>query len=302
MYTYASTPQGIGRILDGGFRLCFSGFRKALLLVGFSVPFFALIIIAFWIALGDSFFNMITIMQNGTKPPGNDLVALFKLLFFFLSFNFVMWFPTLIFSIAIIRLNGTIGEGGSPSLKDCLRAGARKFFPVMIYFILLFLIILASLLPLFITLILLAASGIKLDFSIAILVVTIGFIPSFFFWICLMFGPYLIILDDVGVFDSLSRSFKLVWGLWWRTFGFIIVYMVLVVVEAIIEKLFIYGADYLIKLYPGSYHSITALGLLFQNITSIVFIAFLIPLLITYYHDLKLRKHGGDLAARIEAA
>lgn len=112
-----------------------------------------------------------------------------------------------------------------------------------------------------------------------------------------MFLPA-IMLDDKGAIESLKFSHGLVWGNWWRTatiatIALVIVYVLFTIVGVAAGLLFMaVGVD-----------AVTAF--LVQVITmmvgGVILTPFFIAVYLEIYRDLKVRKLGSDLAARIDA-
>lgn len=70
-------------------------------------------------------------------------------------------------------------------------------------------------------------------YFLLILIVTVGFflffIPGMYLGIALMLTFSVITIEKAGVIESLSRSYKLISGNWWASFGFMIVISILTV-------------------------------------------------------------------------
>ena len=118
----------------------------------------------------------------------------------------------------------------------------------------------------------------------------------------LFVGPCL--FDNKGPIGCLLASHRLVWGDWWRTaailvVGFIIlivIYMIAALAIGILIPLIVLGVgaeNALIVGMLGGFAVAALVGLLMQP--------FYIALFLAIYWDLKLRKEGGDLAARVGA-
>jgi len=290
MYTFANTPEGIGRILDSGFRLCFAGYRTVLQLIGVMTLVYIVIFAGYWAIYGRDFLSMISSYQKGAIPSsGNGVYLGFLLLTFFVS---------IVYSNAITYIYGTLGHGQRVGMQQGLAVGARKFVPVIVYMFWYALILGIAVLPL-IALLWAVHPGPMLS----IVFIAIGIIPPVIFMISLIFGSYAVILDNTGIMAAIKLSHTLVWGKWWRTFIYaVIVSMIFMTLLVIIEVLIEIVSSLLIRANPENYPFITTLGMLINQVTSMIFMPFMTALIITYYHDLKLRKEGGDLAARIEAA
>jgi glucose-6-phosphate-specific signal transduction histidine kinase len=113
-----------------------------------------------------------------------------------------------------------------------------------------------------------------------------------------MFLPA-IMLDDKGAIESLRYSHGLVWGNWWRTaaiatIALIIVYVIFVIVGVLAGMAFMLtGVD------PVAIFLVQVLTTL---VGGILMTPFFVALFLEIYRDLKMRKLGSDLAARIEGA
>ncbi len=114
-------------------------------------------------------------------------------------------------------------------------------------------------------------------------------IPGLILWLSLLFFLYFITLESAGPFQALKESHKLVWGNWWRTMTVFlapgvlvtVVYFILGFVSALID---------------------TESSMILYIVTSLMS-AFTTPffMVVGYaqFHDLKLRKSGADLEARL---
>jgi hypothetical protein len=134
----------------------------------------------------------------------------------------------------------------------------------------------------------------------------IGFVlllvPGVILLVSLMLATSLIMFEDKGPVDALIGSHKLVWGNWWRTLVIIsvggilvmVIYFALALVVGLITPFLGLGVD--------DFLMVTLLsGLLIGVLMNILVTPFFSGLLIAVYWDLKLRKEGGDLAARVGA-
>jgi len=113
------------------------------------------------------------------------------------------------------------------------------------------------------------------------------------------------LFEGKGPVDALSESHRLVWGNWWRTaailtVGFIIIFVIYLIAGVIIGVL-----APIMVLGGGGTENVLLItlisGLLVGVLTSLLMTPFYIGLAIAIYWDLKLRKDGGDLAARVGA-
>lgn len=107
-----------------------------------------------------------------------------------------------------------------------------------------------------------------------------------------------IMLDGKGPVDSLSYSHKLVWGNWWRvatigTIAFIIIYVIFMLAALMVGIFAGLGGGDPATLFMVNLGSTVIGGLLLT--------AFYFALYVEIYREVKMRKEGGDLAARIAA-
>ncbi len=138
------------------------------------------------------------------------------------------------------------------------------------------------------------------------LALTLGFVllvvPSVILMVSLMLTINLVLFENKGPVDALTGSHKLVWGNWWRaaailTVGGIltmVIYMAVAVIIGIATPFIGLGMEDI-----PMYSMIS--GLLVAVLMYILVMPFFAALMIALYWDLKLRKEGGDLAARVGA-
>nr|WP_298728839.1 hypothetical protein [uncultured Steroidobacter sp.] len=140
-------------------------------------------------------------------------------------------------------------------------------------------------------------------FGLALLVgFVLLFVPGLILMVSLILYMLLLLFEHKGPIDSLKGSHKLVWGNWWRTCGVLSLLSILVFV--ILLALGFVTA--LAVPFAGlAVADAFVAGMVMQAITNFAFYVFLGPFgsaaFIALYWDLKLRKEGGDLAARVNA-
>ena len=142
-----------------------------------------------------------------------------------------------------------------------------------------------------------------------IIVGSIGYIVAFCIGLVLLVIPGLILvvslymflpailLDGKGPVESLSYSHKLVWGNWWRVAA-------IVTVALIIMYLLFMIAGLVLGIFAGFGNADLATMFMVQMgatiIASLLVMPYFTALYVELYRELKMRKSGGDLAARIE--
>lgn len=127
-------------------------------------------------------------------------------------------------------------------------------------------------------------------------------VPGLILAVSLMMYMALLLFEDKGAVDSLTASHRLVWGNWWRSSAILTVALILVVV--IFVALGVVAV--IVAPFAGlAMADIVMVGLISELIFNAAFNLFLMPfftaVMIALYWDLKLRKEGGDLAARVNA-
>ena len=116
-------------------------------------------------------------------------------------------------------------------------------------------------------------------------------IPGIILALSLFFYAYYIVLEDNSAYQSLKASHKLVWKDWWRTMGVFTVPGILMMV--------IYFAFGMLMAFTGINPNEISWVEITMNLFSGVFSMYLYVLGYVQYHDLKLRKSGSDLEARM---
>lgn len=287
MFTLANAPQGIGRNLDTGFRLLFAGIGPAALLLVIMIVIDAIL----FVAMGSSFFVMMAQVENRQPPTGGFGLAIL--------FIFLITIIYLLCNNAMTAKYGAIAYEREMSLGSAIATGARKIVPVLVYGILYMIVVAVSSAPLAILMGVLQPHGI-----LAAVIVVLGIIPPMILGLSLYMGPYLIIIDNRGIFESLSASHRLVWGNWWRTALYITI--ILIIMLAVMFAIqFTFGLVIGLVANVGPANGNMSFMIVLQvinQLVSMVFMPVVIALLIPYFHDLKLRTEGGDLATRISAA
>jgi len=122
-------------------------------------------------------------------------------------------------------------------------------------------------------------------------------VPGIILSLSLSFGFFAIVLDGESALGALKRSHRLVWGNWWRTLAVVSVPVVIVMI-LFLGLGIAFGATLVMSDgRPSSDVLITAnlIQAAIGGITS----PLIYSIMIAQYHDLKLRKEGHDLAARL---
>jgi hypothetical protein len=133
-------------------------------------------------------------------------------------------------------------------------------------------------------------------------VITVGLVlllvPGFYFLGALCLWPACLFVGGAGPLQALQQSRELIKGHWWRTSTILTVAFILVIVLSAVAGGVVGG------LVPIFRHDPMDLQIALQVVTVIVSV-FTLPVmpavLIAIYRDLRLRREGSDLAARLGA-
>lgn len=139
--------------------------------------------------------------------------------------------------------------------------------------------------------------GIALTIGLILLV-----IPGLILMVSLMLCFNLVLFEDKGPVAALTGSHNLVWGNWWRTLAVLSVGFILVMVIYMAVGLVFGVAIPLVGLGAGDPLMFGLIsGVVIGVLASLVLTPFYVSMGIALYWDLKMRKEGGDLAARVGA-
>lgn len=259
-------PQSIGGVLDSGFQLYKSSIGVVwplclLLIVAGSPPTIYLAITGGGAALAST--DMAAMLAPMMRPG----YALTNLLSLLLS----MW----VFGALFLKMQ-SIGAGTQLGASAALQAAVRRA-PWMLVMTLLLII--------------------ALMIGFVLLVV-----PGLILAVSLMLGWVVLMLEDKGPVASLTTSHRLVWGHWWRTaailtVGFIVLFVIYLAVGTLVGVV--------LPLVAGSMEDVVLYTLIsvfaISIVVNLLVTPFYVALMLAVYWDLKLRKEGGDLAARVSA-
>ena len=221
----------------------------------------------FLLALISAFIGQIPSYFMG-EAPADQLATLPTVAFQWLGLSMLV---SIIFYGAMIARIQAVANGDNLSMGDALAVGAVRFFPMLGCFILYSLAV---------------AGG-----AIALV------IPGIILSLSLVFAPYLVITDRLGPIAAIKQSHKLVWGNWWRTAAILTV-LIFIILAAyfLIGLLAALQAAFGTGVADGSlsFSTYMIMALVTAIITPLVY-AFSMSIL----NDLKLRKEGADLDARM---
>lgn len=261
MSALPTQPQSIGKTLDGGIKLYVRGLAKV-----FPISLFIAIL-----GVVPDIARFKPSLLGGAEPGAVGGIMLVYII--------VMMVLAVSIYAGMIRYFGDLAAGGSPTVGASVKAGLRKFFPI----------ILASILY--------------------VLAVTLGMIALVIPGLILALSLYLcstaIMLDNKGIIESLKYSHSLVWGNWWRSAAVLTV-PILIAMALYGILMTVLGVNMAMMAGAGNVAPDQAQILFWFSLAAAVVNAVIYPLFyavtIALYHDLRLRKGGGDLEARLASA
>jgi hypothetical protein len=183
--------------------------------------------------------------------------------------------------LGVMRGLADVGWGQpAKSAGEYVSFGARKFLPALLALIL-------YVLAMFVGLILLVVPGLILMVS-------------------LMLAIYSVIIEDMGGYAAIKRSHQLVWGNWWKTAIVItvafLIYLAAFMALAGLGLALAWGMGLTTIQDPAQLGGVYLVGYLVINgLVSMLLGPLLIAVTLALFNDLRLRKGGSDLAARIGA-
>ena len=264
MFSLPTEPGSIGHTLDAGFKLYFVAFKQVIVLT-------ILAAVAVSLPMHVMLLVMPMFVAESGAPSNGFIAALV------VAFIACMIVYMAIYLATLYRIGG-IANGRNETFGNCLGTGFRKILPMIFAAILYSLAMMGGFL-------LLVIPGLILSVSLA------------FFGLC-------IVLDDDGSLESLRHSHRLVWGNWWRTA--IIGTVVLIVYYVIFLAISVPFAVVDQMMFASEVAGLPTLGQTILSfigdvIATVITFPLITSVMIAVYHDLKLRKEGQDLEARVEA-
>ena len=270
MYQKPTVPRTIGGVLDDTFQLYKAAFSSCWLpMVVIAVIGMASAYYRFSnvpaVTPGTGFRQLL--LQFQAVPPGYQALNLLVLLL-----------DLLLYAVLVLNIVG-VSRGGKPTFGTSLATALRRF-PALILATIIFAV------AVFVGTVLVIIPGIYLGIRLGL------------FMVPLLTGPE-------GPGTSLTTSWRLVAGHWWRTFTLVCVMLVilyvvdlaLVAIAGSIAAVVRGGAVTIVQ----SVGSFVVGSIVISAIVGIFTTPVFITVFVTVYQDLLLRKEGGDLEARLGA-
>lgn len=276
-------PQSIGGVLDTTFQL----YRASVLKV---LPLSLLMAIA-------SSPPTIYVFARGGGDP-NDPFAIFRLMGSpgYLLWTFVSWIATVFVVSAISLKTAAIAGDGDLAAGTALQKALLRLPSQMLSLVLYLLVVGIAL----------VMAGIPVgSMGLSVTSVLLGaalMAPAVLFSVSLLLFVGTSLFDGKGPIAALLASHRLVWGNWWRMAAILAVGFVILLVIYTVAVL-IAGVMTPLMVLSGGTENFALIGLIGGLVVGVLLNLLLTPfyvaMFLAIYWDLKLRKEGGDLAARI---
>ncbi len=252
-------PLSVGEILDASFKVVRSSFGTlagCVLVVALPLNIVNTLITA---STSENAFNLDSATTTGDVSTGTALAG--SLLTTVLSLVL-----TTLAAAACFRAVSSVYLGEQPTVGESLSFAASKLVPL----ILLSILFTIGLIPAFILLIL----------------------PGIWLAVAWSVGFPAMLSEGLGPVAALGRSFQLVKGRWWPTFGAVLVmYLIVIVISGILGVLF--GATLIASLDSEAVAAV--IYTIVNTLSSLITLPLFAAVLTIIYFDLRVRKEGFDL-------
>jgi hypothetical protein len=293
VYVKPTAPRSIGGIVDDGIKLYRSAFAKS----------WPLALLAQVLLAAPSLilrYQMSGLQISVTNPQAvQRMQAIFLSPRVWLSYIVMMIVIIGFYNALLVLLDG-VAATKTESFGRSLAAGFRLLPRTILLFVVLGLA--------------LVAVGIVGGIVVAILTAVLGSVVSaiamgiswvvfcgllIYVWGRLFLSNVALVVEDAGVFKSLSTSWALIKNHWWRTATVYTIALIIAVVFYLVIGFV--NAALLGVTMQGSFGTRTILAQLVSMAGGTVLMSLIPAVLLTMYYDLKLRKEGTDLAGRVDA-
>ncbi|HEX4050901.1 MAG TPA: hypothetical protein VHY19_08505 [Steroidobacteraceae bacterium] len=277
MYTRPTAPRSIGGVLDDAVRLYRASFSHCwpLSLSGAVLAS----IVAVWqtrqiaalplAALGTggtsnaSLAAMMTLMARMSRMEHSPILWLTYVL------TTVVW---LVFPAAIMRRQDAVADGRADSFGEALGYVLRHLPTIII-------------------------AGIVFSLAVGVGLLLLV-VPCIWLWGYLQLWLVAAATEDLGPFAALGRSWKLIERHWWRTSATVTVAWIIVLVIGLVSGVVTGIAA---VLFRGDLALVLAASQLLSALLNIFTMPMWTVAMVAIFRDLKMRRDGGDLAARVSS-
>jgi hypothetical protein len=141
--------------------------------------------------------------------------------------------------------------------------------------------------------------------AVLVFIVAVGigfvllFIPGFYLWGKLEFWLSAVFADDVGAIEGLGRSWEATAGNWWRSVTIVsVAFIIILVLELLVSVVTASAVGIMVGVYHSGLEAVVIATQIMSSVLSVFVLPMVPALMLSTYYDLKLRREGGDLAAR----
>jgi hypothetical protein len=305
VYTRPNAPRSIGGVLDDGLRLWRESLSKTWPLALLAQLLFAIPLVMLRVQLKD----LPTIPGSNAFVAANAantqlVLALIRSPILILAYLVTVLLAVVCYTAIAIRIEG-VSTSGAPPLGASLAAGFRLLPRVLLQLLLYILswIVVAVALGIVAAIV---AGGMSVAggtggaksslFTFITLTILLLFVVFLLGRLFLSF--FALVVDDAGAAASISVSWRLTRGSWWRCSAILLVLVIIGFVFALV--IVVVNGLIAATLGPISLGATVLTQLV--SVAANAFLGSLYPaVLIAIFHDLKLRKQGVDLAGRVNA-
>jgi len=277
MYTRPTAPRSIGGVLDDAIRLYRASFSRVWML---SLSGAVLVgIVAVWQTRELAVLPLASLSGGGSSNASLAAMATLMARMSRMEHSPMLWVGYLLmlalwllFAATIMRRQDAVANARADSLGETLVYGLRHL-PILII------------------------AGIVFS-----LVVFVGFmlllVPGVWLWGYLQLWLVAAATEDLGPFAALGRSWKLIERHWWRTSATVFVAGIIVLVIGVVSAT-------ITSVAAVAFRGDLVMVLAFSQLLSAILNVFTTPMwtvaMVAIFNDLKLRREGGDLAARVSS-
>lgn len=269
MYTLPSAPRPIGGVLDDAIGLYRATFRRCWLLAlisGLCSTAASIYQTAGMQSVGtvttaQGWAALIQSMQVAQRSKHSNLASLVSV---------IVW---LVIRAAIVARQHAAATGQQDTFGSALAIGLRRLPSAV-------------------------GGGISLAFLIGIGFVLLV-IPGIWLWGMFQVWFVALVVEQLGPFKALGRSWRLVEGHWWRTTALVTVALILIAILS--SAVGIAGVWFGFSASHGGAGTMLLAWQLVAAAIAVFTTPLLMAVMLSMYYDLKLRREGGDLAVRLSS-
>jgi len=252
--------------------------------------------------------NVITEALGMMNPsnPGTEFLNVFQSADFYVASGimvlgmFLMFFLAPMAQAAMVYIVSETILGRETTIADSIRAILPKVGTIILAYIVVGIIILITYSPIILSMGIFFARPADQNAVLTALgliwLYPVSAVVLLWLTVKFLFIPHSVILDDLGAVDAFKRSFNLVTGYWWRTFGiYILISFIVGIIVALLQQgvaVVNLGLNQLPHILPLA---IVGIGGLLMTVISIVIQPIGIIATTLLYYDLRIRKEGFDL-------